>query len=272
MAMSPTYKASISHSSLLVWQLSCFCPFHTACCSSSHSVCSVCLDIRCSNGWQKWKLFWCLFWSIQRENPLLDWVYTLLSELFLSCILIQHSRRSCTQSACDLPCCYTTSSRLAKPTRSVQEVANRHPGSFLLRNLAATASATFYSSREKQAIIGNLSVFITFLTFIGIIFYHLWKHILLSKFKQFKTRCTRNRSSHHQTPQDSSSESSGESDGMEPVQLQPLVLEFDHYREPVLKYADSDWNTSTQTHQDIKYVHAWQFFHYAPIQITTCTA
>ena len=107
-------------------------------------------------------------------------------------------------------------------------------------NLAATASASFYTSREKQAIVGNVSVLITFLTFIGIILYHMWKHILVSRLEQFKTWYTRNRSFHHQIPHDSSSESSDESGGAEPVQLQPLVLEFDHYREPVLRYADSD--------------------------------
>ena len=107
-------------------------------------------------------------------------------------------------------------------------------------NLAATVSASFYTSREKQAIVGNVSVLITFLTFIGIILYHMWKHIIVSRLEQFKTWYARNRSFHHQIPHDSSSESSDESGGEEPVQLQPLVLEFDHYREPVLRYADSD--------------------------------
>ena len=43
----------------------------------------------------------------------------------------------------------------------------------------------------------------------------------------------------HQLLQDvPSNTSSEESDGGEPAELKPLVLEFDWYREPVLKYAD----------------------------------
>lgn len=110
-------------------------------------------------------------------------------------------------------------------------------------NLAVTASATFYTSQQNtrnQAVIGNLSGGIAFLKFTGIILYHIWKHTSLSKrLEELKACCKRNRP---QSPHDSSCDScSDDSGGMRSVELQPLVLEFDHYREPVLRYADSDW-------------------------------
>ena len=55
------------------------------------------------------------FGPCKEKETLLDWACTLLSERSFSCIFIQHSRRSCTQSACDLlPGCYLTSSCLTK--------------------------------------------------------------------------------------------------------------------------------------------------------------
>lgn len=109
-------------------------------------------------------------------------------------------------------------------------------------NLAVTASATFYTSQQNtrnQAVIGNLTVGIVFPKFTGIILYHIWKHTSLSKrLEELKACCKRNRS---QSPHDSSCDSClDDSIGMRLVELQPLVLEFDHYREPVLRYADSD--------------------------------
>ena len=109
-------------------------------------------------------------------------------------------------------------------------------------NLTATATVTLYVSQtnpEKQTIFGTISVAIAFVTFIGIVFYHIWKHTSVKKY--FKDRCTRNRHLQHQLSQEVPSNTSSEkSDGGEPAELQPLVLEFDQYREPVLKYADDD--------------------------------
>ena len=109
-------------------------------------------------------------------------------------------------------------------------------------NLTATATVTLYVSQTnpgKQAIFGTISVVIAFVTFMGIVFYHIWKYTSVKTY--FKDRCTKNRRLQHQLPHDiPSNASSEESEGGEPAELQPLVLEFDQYREPVLKYADDD--------------------------------
>ena len=109
-------------------------------------------------------------------------------------------------------------------------------------NLTVTATVTLYVSHtnlERQTIVETISVAIAFVTFIGIVFYHIWKYTSVKKY--FKGWCTRNRRLQHQLLQDiPSNTSSEESDGGEPAELQPLVLEFDQHQEPVLKYADDN--------------------------------
>ena len=76
---------------------------------------------------------------------------------------------------------------------------------------------------------------------------HLWElssitsgSIPQSK-RYYKDWCTKSRRLQHQLLQDVPSNTSlEESDGEEPAELQLLVLEFDHYREPVLRYTDDD--------------------------------
>lgn len=175
---------------------------------------------------------------------ILNRVHTQLPELFVSYVLLQFSWRTCTQSACSVTGLHTDANSVTSIAWGLQKVAHRRSRSFLLHKSCSNCSATFYTSQQNtrnQAVIGNLSVGIAFLKFTGIILYHIWKHTSLSKrLEELKACCKRNRPQSPHAYDSSSDSCSDDSGGMRSVELQPLVLEFDHYREPVLRYADSD--------------------------------
>ena len=209
-----------------------------------------CLQRKSGNTFLKW---------VVRMKPLFDaysgpykdkyrfWTGFILS--CLNCLFLVFSFNSLGDPALNLLAISLVSILLLAVLLALHGVYKKWPTDVLeasfYTNLAVTASATFYAGQQnagKQAIVGNLSVGIAFLEFIGIILYHIWKHTSLStRLEQFKVCCRRNSPFHHQSPRDYSNDpdrcSSDESGG---VELQPLVLEFDEYREPVLRYADSD--------------------------------
>ena len=210
-------------------------------------LCTQCLQRKSGNVFLRW---------VVRMKPLFDaysgpykdryrfWTGFILS--CLNCLFLVFSFNSLGEPALSLLAVSLVSILMLAVLLALHGVYRKWPIDVLeasfYTNLAVTASATFYTSQQNtrnQAVIGNLSVGIAFLKFTGIILYHIWKHTSLSKrLEELKACCKRNRP---QSPHDSSCDScSDDSGGMRPVELQPLVLEFDHYREPVLRYADSD--------------------------------
>ena len=113
----------------------------------------------------------------------------------------------------------------------------------LLLNLSAVSVATFYCRYTQfsgnQALVVYISVGTAFITFIGIMAYHLCQCTINSRaWKNVSDRVTQ-RSSDRELV-NIVAESSDEEEEEEPAQseIRPLMLQFNKYREPVLVYDD----------------------------------
>jgi len=116
---------------------------------------------------------------------------------------------------------------------------------FLLLNLGVTSAATFYCRYTQfsgnQAVVVYLSVGTAFITFVGILVYHLYQCIINSRaWKMVSDRVTRKNNNRELV--NIAAEGSDEEEEEEPAlaEIRPLVLQFDEYREPVLVYEDQN--------------------------------
>ena len=114
---------------------------------------------------------------------------------------------------------------------------------FLLLNLGVTSAATFYCRDPQfsgnQAVVVYISVGTAFITFVGILVYHLYQCTINSRsWKTVSDRITRRNNNHELV--NIAAEGSDEEGEEEPAlaEIRPLVLQFDEYREPVLVYED----------------------------------
>ena len=112
----------------------------------------------------------------------------------------------------------------------------------LLLNLSAVSVATFYCRDPQlsgnQAVVVYISVGIAFLTFVMILIYHLYQCTINSRaWKTVSDRVTR-RNNDRKLVNIVAESSDEEEEEPAQAEIQPLMLQFDKYREPVLVYDD----------------------------------
>ena len=112
----------------------------------------------------------------------------------------------------------------------------------LLLNLSAVSVATFYCRYTQfscnHTVVVYISVGTAFITFVGIMAYHLYQCIINSRaWKNISDRVTQ-RSSDRELVNIVAESSDEEEEEPAQSEIRPLMLEFNEYREPVLVYDD----------------------------------